>query len=48
MRESDDEAGGRGEMSASGGAALVDEGRRRLPFELTSSQNKGIRKSLCV
>lgn len=44
MHESGAEADERGDMSTSvpgGGAALVDEGRRRLPFELTSSQNKG-------
>eukprot|EP00903_Cladosiphon_okamuranus_P021747 g19995.t1 len=40
--ERDGEAGERVEMSASGGAELVDEGRRRLPFELTSSQDKAL------
>lgn len=39
--EADDGRGEEASASASGGAALVDEGRRRLPFELTSSQNKG-------
>lgn len=31
----------RGARSVEGGAALMEEGRRRLPFELTSSQDKG-------
>ncbi|CAM9874881.1 unnamed protein product, partial [Ectocarpus sp. 12 AP-2014] len=30
------------EMARAGGAALVEEGRRRLPFDLTSSQNKAL------
>lgn len=35
------DAAAAGEMARVGGAALVEEGRRRLPFDLTSSQNKG-------
>lgn len=30
------------DMAKAGGAALVEEGRRRLPFDLTSSQDKGV------